>query len=119
MKNKNDIICALSTPEGMGALGVIRLSGEGSIALTNNFFNKNLLEAPTHSLRFGEIHSDNEIIDEVLISVFRKNKSFTGEESIEISGPMLGDEAAAPAHSRLARLKNHAQPLHRTSLICW
>lgn len=88
MINK-DIICAISTPPGMGALAIVRLSGEGSISLTDTIFispgNKKLTNAPANTVHFGRIMNNSEILDEVLVSVFHAPHSFTGEESVEIS----------------------------------
>ena len=86
----SDIICAISTPPGMGALAIIRLSGKGSIGLTDKIFKspsgKKLTDAPANSANFGRIIGDNnEILDEVLATVFHAPHSFTGEESVEIS----------------------------------
>jgi tRNA modification GTPase len=84
--NQNDVICALATPNGIGAIGVIRVSGKKSLELISPIFSKNLTDKATHTLHFGTIKSkDGELIDEVLISVFHEGKSFTGEESAEIS----------------------------------
>lgn len=81
-----DTICALSTPSGSGALGVIRLSGEQAIDLVNDIFKgKNLSEQRGQSLHFGEIIAGNETIDEVLVSVFKAPHSYTGENVVEIS----------------------------------
>src|SRR5690554_6674497 len=85
----NDIICAISTPPGMGAIAVIRLSGKGSIAVADNLFvspsGKRLADAKANSVLFGEIRFNNEVTDEVLVAVFHAPRSFTGEESVEIS----------------------------------
>lgn len=84
-----DIICAISTPPGMGAIAVIRLSGTGSVALTDQIFRspagKKLTDAAANTVHFGRIHSGGEVLDEVLVTVFRAPHSFTGEESVEIS----------------------------------
>ncbi len=84
-----DIICAISTPPGMGAIAVIRLSGEGSCSLTDRIFHspsgKKLSEAAANTVHFGRIMGDDEVLDEVLVTVFRAPHSFTGEESVEIS----------------------------------
>ena len=85
----SDIICAISTPPGMGAIAVIRLSGEGSAALTDLIFRspsgKQLSEAAANTVHFGRILSDGEVLDEVLVTLFHAPHSFTGEESVEIS----------------------------------
>lgn len=84
-----DIICAVSTPPGMGALAIIRLSGEGCISLTDKIFKspsgKKLTEASANTIHFGRIIDKNEVLDEVLVSLFHAPHSFTGEESVEIS----------------------------------
>ncbi|HNS42884.1 MAG TPA: tRNA uridine-5-carboxymethylaminomethyl(34) synthesis GTPase MnmE [Taishania sp.] len=83
---QNDVICALATPTGIGAIGVIRISGKDCLQLISPIFSKNLADKQSHSLHFGTISTKNgEIIDEVLISVFKDGKSFTGEESAEIA----------------------------------
>jgi tRNA modification GTPase len=82
----NDTIVALATPAGVGALGIIRVSGEKAIEITNAVFHgANLLEKPTHTLHFGTIRENGKIIDEVVISLFKTPKSYTGENSVEIS----------------------------------
>jgi tRNA modification GTPase len=87
----NDTICALATPEGIGAIGVIRISGSNAIELVNNVFKgKNLTKQITHTAHFGRIvDSSNidqpKIIDEVLATIFIAPKSYTGENTVEIS----------------------------------
>lgn len=87
--NNNEIICAISSAPGMGAIALIRLSGTGSIQLTDKVFKtpsgKKLSQASANTIHFGRIGNDSELIDEVLISVFHAPHSFTGEESVEIS----------------------------------
>lgn len=86
MMNPNETICAIATANGVGALGVVRVSGENAIKYTNQIFSKDISSSASHTLHFGVL-KDNQgaLIDEVLISVFQKGKSFTGEESTEIS----------------------------------
>ncbi len=87
MEYVNDIIVAPATLTG-GAIAIVRVSGEGSIALCDKTFTGRkgtLSNAPTHTLRYGDIVDNGRIIDDVLISVFRAPHSYTGEESIEIS----------------------------------
>ena len=82
----NDTIVALSTPPGVGAIGIIRLSGNESITICNElFFGRNLLKQPSHTIHFGTIRDGAEIIDEVLVSLFISPKSYTKENLIEIS----------------------------------
>ncbi len=84
-----DIITAISTPPGMGAIAVIRLSGEGCIALVDKIFKspagKKLSAQKPNTVHFGQIFYFNEVVDEVLVTLFRAPHSFTGEESVEIS----------------------------------
>ena len=84
--NGQETICAIATANGIGALGVVRVSGSRAIEITNRVFSKDISGAKSHTLHFGTI-KDNEdnLIDEVLVSVFSHGKSFTGEESTEIS----------------------------------
>lgn len=85
----SEVICAISTPPGMGAIAVIRLSGEGSVALVDSIFQaasgKKLESLPSHTVHFGRISDGEELLDEVLVTLFRGSRSFTGEESVEIS----------------------------------
>lgn len=88
--SKLDTIIAPATAPGMGAIAVIRISGPKSISITDQFFHsfkkgKQLKDAKTHTANFGEIKDGDQVIDEVLVNVFHDGKSFTGEETIEIS----------------------------------
>ena len=86
MISTTDTICALATPNGLGAIGIIRLSGSNSWRIVSSLFSKNLLNTSTHTVHFGTVSALNgELIDEVLVTVFEHGKSFTGEESVEIS----------------------------------
>lgn len=82
-------ICAISTAPGMGAIAVVRLSGKGSIALTDKLFKspsgKKLADAPANTVHFGRIYHNNEVLDEVVVALFHAPHSFTGEETVEIS----------------------------------
>lgn len=81
----NNCIVAISTPPGMGALAVIRLSGEGVFELVSSVFTKDLTAAKSHTIHYGFVKEGKETVDEVMISVFRAPKSFTTEDSVEIS----------------------------------
>lgn len=80
-------IAALATAPGIGAIAVIRVSGEGAIELTNRIFRgKDLTQQPSHTAHFGTLRQpDGTIIDEVLVTVFRAPTSFTKEDVVEIS----------------------------------
>ena len=81
-----DTIVALATPPGVGAIGVIRLSGKDAIRITNKIFRgKDLTNVPSHTIHFGTIRDQEIILDEVLISVFVAPHSYTKENVVEIS----------------------------------
>ena len=82
----DDTIVALATAPGIGALGVIRLSGPESVSIVNALFpSKDLSLQPAHTLHVGLLKEGNEILDEVVVSVYHAPKSYTGEEVVEIS----------------------------------
>jgi tRNA modification GTPase len=82
----NHTIVALATPQGVGAIGVIRLSGSEAIQISNRVFKgKNLEQQASHTIHYGHVVNGEKIIDEVMISIFRAPKSFTTENVVEIS----------------------------------
>jgi len=84
--NLNDTIVAQSTPQGKGAIGIIRLSGKNSITIINSMFpSKDLSKEKSHTIHYGNIEYENDIIDEVLVSIFKEPKSYTKENIVEIS----------------------------------
>lgn len=108
--NWNDTIVALSTPPGVGALGVIRLSGPQAIELVNELMpGKDLLSKSSHTIHVGWLQWKNKQLDEVVVSLFKAPKSFTGENVVEISchgSPYILQlvlEACIEAGARLAR----------------
>lgn len=90
----NDTICALATANGMGSLGIIRLSGDDAVGIVNKVFEgKNLEKAKSHTVHYGFIKDSDETVDEVMVSVFLAPKTFTTENSVEISfhgSPYIG-----------------------------
>ncbi|HET8854691.1 MAG TPA: tRNA uridine-5-carboxymethylaminomethyl(34) synthesis GTPase MnmE, partial [Salinimicrobium sp.] len=82
----NDIIVALATPSGAGAIAVIRVSGPKCIPLVSAVFKaksgKDISKVPSHTLHLGQIYDDKRILDEVLVSVFHGPKSYTGEDTV-------------------------------------
>jgi tRNA modification GTPase len=80
-----DTICALSTPQGTGALGVIRLSGSKSHTIFNEVFSGDISDSKGYSLHYGTIKDGDKALDDVIVSVFKNPKSFTGEDVVEIS----------------------------------
>ena len=97
---KMNTICAISTPYGSGGIAVIRVSGESAIPIVDSLFHgrKSLLEAAAYTVHYGEVrkptttpslkgreNNQQEILDQVLVSVFRAPHSFTGEDVVEIA----------------------------------
>ena len=82
----NDTIVALATPQGIGAIGVIRLSGSDAIEYVDSIFpSKNLLAEPANTLHVGLLVDGTTKIDEVVLSIFKAPKSYTGENVVEVS----------------------------------
>jgi tRNA modification GTPase len=83
-------ICAISTPYGSGGIAVVRVSGTSAIAIVDKLFHgrKSLIEAKAYTVHYGEIvrvSDTTEVLDQVLVSVFRAPHSFTGEDVVEIA----------------------------------
>ncbi len=82
----NDTICAISTALGVGAISIVRVSGINAISIVNSVFKgKNLNEVLSHTINYGHIVYNSEVIDEVLVSVMRAPKTFTAEDVVEIN----------------------------------
>ncbi|HRF24976.1 MAG TPA: 50S ribosome-binding GTPase, partial [Chitinophagaceae bacterium] len=116
----DDTIVAIATPPGVGAIGVIRLSGKQAIAIANELFHsKNLLDVPSHSLHVGLLKEGTEVLDEAVISVFKAPKSYTGENVIEISchgSPFVQQQVVAACIKRGARLARPGEFTQRAFL---
>ncbi len=83
----NDTIAAISTSLGIGAISIVRVSGDEAINIVNKIFKgKNLTKVKSHTINYGHIHNNDEIIDEVLVTVMKKPKTFTCEDVVEING---------------------------------
>ena len=82
----DDTIVALATPPGIGALGVIRVSGPASFTIIRNLFpSKDLEKAKSHTLHYGLLKDGDDILDDVMVSLYKSPRSYTGEDVIEIS----------------------------------
>lgn len=81
----NDTIAAIATSSGIGAISIIRVSGSEAINIVNNIFDKDLSKKESHTITYGHIINNNEIIDEVLITIMKGPKSFTVEDVVEIN----------------------------------
>lgn len=116
----DDTIVALATPPGIGAIGVIRLSGEKSIEIAGTLFtSKDILQQPSHTLHVGILKNDEEDIDEVVLSVFRAPRSYTGENIIEISchgSPFIQQQIIEACIQKGARLAKPGEFTQRAFL---
>lgn len=82
----DDTIVGISTAMGKGAISIIRLSGIDAISLVNKVFKgKNLLKVKSHTIHYGHIYNKEELLDEVLVSVFKAPKTYTAEDVVEIN----------------------------------
>ena len=116
----DDTIVALATPPGIGAIGVIRLSGTKAIDIANDLFpSKDLHKEASHTLHVGFIHEDGKDIDEVVISIFKNPKSYTGEDVIEISchgSPFVQQQVVQACVRKGARLAKAGEFTQRAFL---
>ncbi|HCM75857.1 MAG TPA: tRNA uridine-5-carboxymethylaminomethyl(34) synthesis GTPase MnmE [Cytophagales bacterium] len=104
----DDTIIALATPQGVGAISVIRLSGGDAIAITQSLFKgKDLTQQASHTLHLGTLQDEGRLIDEVLVAVFHAPHSFTTENAVEISchgSPLIVKEIIKAFLKKGARL---------------
>ena len=81
-----DTICAIATSQGVGAISIIRISGDEAIEIANKIFKgKDLKKVKSHTIHYGHIIDNNSIIDEVLVSIMKSPKTFTTEDIVEIN----------------------------------
>ena len=81
-----DTIVALATPPGVGAIGVIRLSGAKSLDIVNSLMpQKDIIAQKSHTVHVGDLYYENQLIDEVVVTLFKNPRSYTGEDVVEIS----------------------------------
>ncbi len=89
MIDRDSTICAISTAAGVGGIAVIRVSGPDTFSIVDSVFSfsrtKKLADCPSHVLKYGVIKDGEEVIDDVVCAVFKDGKSYTGEDTIEIS----------------------------------
>jgi tRNA modification GTPase len=116
----DDTIVALATAPGVAALGVIRLSGNKAIDIVDSLFpSKELNKQPTHTIHVGFIRADGKDIDEVVISLFKNPKSYTGEDVVEISchgSPYVQQQVLQACISKGARLAKAGEFTQRAFL---
>lgn len=84
----NDNICALATPQGAGAIGIVRLSGSGSIEIIDRFFTalsgRKMVDTVSNKMVYGTFSANGKLLDECMVALFRAPHSYTGENSVEI-----------------------------------
>jgi tRNA modification GTPase len=116
----DDTIVALATAPGVAAIGVIRLSGKETFSIVNDLFpSKDLLSQPSHTVQVGYIRDGEETLDEVVLSLFRSPRSYTGEDVIEISchgSPYVQQQVIAACIKRGARLAKPGEFTQRAFL---
>lgn len=116
----DDTIVALATPHGIGAIGVIRLSGSNAISITNELFpSKDLNKQASHTIHVGSLKEDGKLLDEVVVSLFKNPKSYTGEDVIEISchgSPYIQEQVINACVKKGARLAKPGEFTQRAFL---
>ncbi len=125
LSSNTETIVALATPQGVGAIGVIRLSGPATFAICQQCFankalvSKDLSKEAGNTIHFGVIHKGEIILDEVLVSVFKAPHSYTGENTVEISchgSPYIQQQIIHLLISLGARLANQGEYTMRAFL---
>ncbi len=116
----DDTIVALATPNGIGAIGVIRLSGTKAIEITNELFSaKDLQKQNSHTLHVGLLKDKGKVLDEVVIALYKNPKSYTGEDVVEISchgSPFIQEQIIYAIVSKGARLAKPGEFTQRAFL---
>ena len=114
--NPSDTIAAVATPPGNGGLAVLRISGPAAFAVADACFHPGGANspkpsgAPSHTVHYGHVRNGNTVVDEVLLSVFRRPRSFTGEDTVEIGchgGSLVTRQVL---HAVLSAGARHAEP---------
>ena len=116
----DDTIIALATPHGIGAIGVIRLSGSNAITIVNDLFpSKDLLKQASHTIHVGSIKENDKVLDEVVVSLFKNPRSYTGEDVVEISchgSPYIQEQVINACVKKGARLAKPGEFTQRAFL---
>ncbi len=110
---KNDTIAAISTALGQSAISIVRMSGENAFDILKKVFTKKDIDlADSHTIHYGHILDDTQKVDEVLVSIFKKPKSFTTEDMIEINchgGPFVARKILELLLKKGARLADKGE----------
>jgi tRNA modification GTPase len=116
----DDTIVALATPHGIGAIGVIRISGSMAIEIINKLFpSKDLSKQNSHTLHVGFLKENNKALDEVVVAIFKNPKSYTGEDVVEISchgSPFIQEQVITAIIKEGARLARPGEFTQRAFL---
>ncbi|MEO5995591.1 MAG: tRNA uridine-5-carboxymethylaminomethyl(34) synthesis GTPase MnmE [Chitinophagaceae bacterium] len=116
----DDTIIALATPPGIGAIGVIRLSGNDAFKIAAALFpSKDLLKQPSHTIHVGFLKEENMVIDEVVVALFKNPTSYTGENVVEISchgSPYIHQQVIDACIAKGARLAKPGEFTQRAFL---
>jgi tRNA modification GTPase len=116
----DDTIVALATPQGIGAIGVIRVSGKNTFSILNELFpSKDISVQASHTLHVGYLKDGDQVLDEVVLSLFKGPKSYTGEDVIEISchgSPFIQEQVMGAITKRGARLAKPGEFTQRAFL---
>jgi tRNA modification GTPase len=116
----NDTIVALATPPGIGAIGVIRISGEKAIDIINQLFpSKDLTRQTSHTIHVGYLKNNGKALDEVVVSLFKAPRSYTGENIVEISchgSPFIHQQVIDACIEKGARLAKPGEFTQRAFL---
>ena len=116
----DDTIVALATPPGVGAIGVIRLSGSAALPIADRlFFSKKLSEQPSHTLHVGLLSHQQRPLDEAVVSIYKSPRSYTGEDVVEFSchgSPYVLQEIVAACLAEGARLARPGEFTQRAFL---
>lgn len=116
----DDTIVALATAPGVGAIGVIRLSGKNAWTITNDLFpSKDLLKQSSHTIHVGLLKEDEKLLDEVVVSLFKGPKSYTGEDVVELSchgSPFIHQQVINACIKKGARLAKPGEFTQRAFL---
>lgn len=130
-QSQYDTICALSTPAGVGAIALIRMTGDKAIDIAESVFSKKLSDKPSHSVHYGSILKNQDVLDDVVLTIFRNPTSFTGEDLVEMAchGSMYiqqeliqlllehGARLAGPGEFSLRAFLNKKMDLSQTEAI--
>ena len=116
----DDTIVALATPHGVGAIGIIRLSGSRAVDIVNTLFpSKDLSLQQSHSIHVGLLKEGDAVLDEVVVSLFKNPKSYTGEDVVEISchgSPYIQEQVINACVAKGARLAKPGEFTQRAFL---